>query len=432
LTISLESMVLMKPNTGFNKHELDLAISDGNIKMLGELIHASITQGHIASLTGYIKGAIESTKSITSGVALLAILEAFGMQGLKGIDICPLEVLGSVQDLSSEDALESGRSRIMRHLECQVRRRNTFFLDIGELQKSEAAVLVSDIVSAREAEVRDLCKGRFTEEEFASTYYGFLVLTSPTLKRNSVLSLENLLECLNPGGKMEFRMHCSELNPEHVLFRNASRTTEEILRSILYLTCDNSNERAKAANYLGETGDPRVECYLVHATRDRYAWVRKAAVIALGRIRVLETPEAVVDVLKDVDEDTRSSALESLVSIGSPVVPSLVSILGSYNGFCHEELVEIVSKSHPRSLDSVEAMVDSHSYIVRKLAAKALGRIGGNDAVQALESAMQDEEPEIRISAQRAIKELHGRAVGHINRTPAYRGTIEFHEEIHD
>ena len=109
--ISLESMVLTKPDTGFNKHELDLAISDGNIKMLGELIHASIMQGHTACLTGYIKGAIESTKSITSGVALLAILEAFGMQGLKGIDICPLEVLGSIQDLSSQDALESGHSR---------------------------------------------------------------------------------------------------------------------------------------------------------------------------------------------------------------------------------------------------------------------------------------------------------------------------------
>lgn len=380
--------MLTKPDTGFNKHELDLAISDGNIKMLGELIHASIMQGHTAYLIGYIKGAIESTKSITSGVALLGILEAFGLQGLKGMDISPLDVLGSAQDLSSQDALESGRSCIMRHLECQIRRRNTFFLDIGELQKSEAAVLVSDIVNAREAEVRDLCKGHFTEEELASTYYGFLVLASPTLKRDPILSLENLLECLNPGGKTEFRMHCSKLNPEHVFFRNASRTTEEILRSILYLTCDNSNERAKAAEYLGETGDPRAECYLAHATRDRYAWVRKAAVIALGRIRVLENPKAVVDVLKDVDEDTRSNALESLVSIGSAVVPSLVSILGSYEGFSHEELLEIARKSHPRSLDSVEAMMDSHSNVVRKLAAEALRRIGGKGAIQPLESVM--------------------------------------------
>ncbi len=423
---------MTESNVGFNGHALDLAISDGNIKMLGELIRTSIIEGHTAILEEYLQFATKSVHSISPGVALLAVLEAFEMQDLRGIDVSPLEVLKSVEYVCSQDAVESGRRALVRYLECQIRRRNTFFLDVDKLKESEAAGLVTDIVDAREAEVREVCQERPTEEEFASTYYGFLFLTSPSQKQDSSSNLERFLDCLNLGGEAEFRIKRSKLNPQEVLFQNTSKITERILRSVLYLNGENSGNRAKAADRLGEIGDPRAERYLVRATKDKYAWVRKAAVLALGKVRVLESPEPVVEALKDIDEDTRNSALESLVSLGCITVPYLVDILGSYNGLSHEAALELAKQSHPRSLDNVEAMIRSHACIIRISAAEALGRIGGRDAVEALERALQDGEPEVKSAARKAIEEVRGRRIGSLSPKPSYTLGTEFHGEMQD
>ncbi len=257
-----------------------------------------------------------SAHSISSGVLRVAVVSAFEMYDFKVLDVDPLEILSGLQDLEPQDMIESARRAIMSALEFQVHRRNTFFLAVDRLHSSEAAVLVKDIINARRTELEELCHSSPTLEQLAATYYGFQFLTSQIRRSELGEDTQKLFECLELDTAQDVKVPSNALKPEAVVFRNVSAQTDELLRNTLYLTGYDSGERAKSAACLGELADPRAGLYLSKATRDEYSWVRKAAVSALGRIRFLEDPGCVVDVLKDLDEGTRNAALESVCSVG--------------------------------------------------------------------------------------------------------------------
>jgi HEAT repeat protein len=76
--------------------------------------------------------------------------------------------------------------------------------------------------------------------------------------------------------------------------------------------------RGMAASHLGVLQDPSVVPLLLKALEDDHAYVRACAVLALGRLRAIETKERLRTVMKDDwDQTVRSRAKEALERMGA-------------------------------------------------------------------------------------------------------------------
>lgn len=369
-------------------------------------MRSMVKAGHAVELNKCIQNALEIQSSIGRGHLMSAILSAFDMPELTGLDATPIDVLSPLEDTGQQDSFVAARREIMQLLRKQISKRNTFFINVDLLLTTEAAIYIKDIVNTRREEIEEFCEEEFTLEGLASTYYGFMLVTSQVREKGSVGNLRKLLECLELDRDIRTEAQLHSLNPEKVVFSNVSGETEEVLKCILCLTGHNSGERAKAATRLGELADPRTEQHLARATKDEHAWVRRAAVVALGQIRPIREPRSLVDALKDFDDETRRAALESTVSVGQSAVPLLLDMLKNYREIPYSEALEAARKSHPRSLDNLEAALRYNSCTARTLAALALGRIGDKRAISGLQNALLDEEQEVRCAAQKSLAAL--------------------------
>jgi hypothetical protein len=76
--------------------------------------------------------------------------------------------------------------------------------------------------------------------------------------------------------------------------------------------------RGMAASHLGVLQDVNVVPLLVKALEDDHAYVRSCAVLALGRLRAVETRERLMTLMKeDWDQTVRSRAKEALERMGA-------------------------------------------------------------------------------------------------------------------
>lgn len=394
----------MIPNKGFPEYAFDSAISSLDLETLSDLIREAVANGYSREIAVYLQKATD--QSGNNPLLQIALLTTLKMQALKGLDFDMHGLFSRLQGIEPHDFLDVARRIIMSEFKTHVRNGNTFFLSVERLYTSEAAVSIKDIIDARRSELELLCSRNPTMEELAATYYGFQFLTAGIRENEAIEGLDRLFECLGLHVIYNVPFASNTLDPNKVVFRNVSASLDELLRNILLLTSYNSERRAKATTRLGELRDPRAEPYLAKATKDQYSWVRKPAVLALGQIRLLEDPKCVVDALKDADEGTRNTALDSVVSIGSNTVPYLLDILEMYRGLSYSDSLEAVKKTHPRALDNLDAMLQYHSRTARVLAAKALGKIRDPRSIPALERALLDTEPEVSSAAECALAEI--------------------------
>jgi HEAT repeat protein len=130
-----------------------------------------------------------------------------------------------------------------------------------------------------------------------------------------------------------------------------------------------------AGEALGEIGDakavePLIEVLEKGADDD----VRGLAALALGHIGDTRAIEPLIKSLED--EDVRSNAAWALVKIGEPAVKSLIEV------------------------------VNNISLLFREDAVRALGEIGDKRAIEPLNKALKDKDPEVCQAAKEALKEL--------------------------
>jgi hypothetical protein len=140
--------------------------------------------------------------------------------------------------------------------------------------------------------------------------------------------------------------------------------------------------------------------------------VQRAAVKALGNLGDTRAVDALITALKDEDLWVKRHAVEALIKIrGEYTVDKLIVALNQENAWVKEQAAEILGKIGDAR--AVEALIDvldryadspeSLDWAVRIRAVEALGRIGGEPAVEGLRLGLKDRDSGIRVLAAKAL-----------------------------
>jgi HEAT repeat protein len=122
-------------------------------------------------------------------------------------------------------------------------------------------------------------------------------------------------------------------------------------------------------------GEPAIGALII-ALKDPDVWVRTGAIEALGNIGSSEAVEPLIAMFTDRYWNVRDAAVEALVKIGEPAV---------------ERLIEILNQRHPALIE---------------YAARALGAIGDEQAIEPLTDALFDDLKRVRKAAAAALEKL--------------------------
>lgn len=152
------------------------------------------------------------------------------------------------------------------------------------------------------------------------------------------------------------------------------------------LNNDSISRRAGAARALGEGGEDRAVMPLVGALKDGEAAVRLEAARSLGRLADGRAAEPLVELLSDADPAVRVQAIASLEAIGEPATDSLVSAL--------------------------KVKVNAQGDEAAAGAAQALGGIGEERSLEALEEAFSQGTERMRMAAGRAMININASRTG--------------------
>jgi len=125
----------------------------------------------------------------------------------------------------------------------------------------------------------------------------------------------------------------------------------------------------------GAAGDPgRIVAFASDPDRD----VRVAALQALASVSAAGAEQALVQALRDGDASVRAAAVGGLATLGSSAQVAEIADVG-------------------------QADKDAG---VRQRCARALGELGGDEAVAALLAALRDADPRVRLEAVRSVARL--------------------------
>lgn len=177
--------------------------------------------------------------------------------------------------------------------------------------------------------------------------------------------------------------------------------------------------RSNAAEILGSKRDPEIIKPMIEALNDKKSLVRRNAAEAMGDIDDPMVIEALIVALRDIDYDVRRLASDSLAKIGKSTVEPLIVAMKNKNYKIQEGAIEALERmpmfagirDRRAVMPLIDKLKDTNPYI-RKLAARALGSVGGSGslyetgdprAVEPLISALQDENSDVREAAAQAL-----------------------------
>jgi HEAT repeat protein len=121
-----------------------------------------------------------------------------------------------------------------------------------------------------------------------------------------------------------------------------------------------------------------------------------------------EVVSRLLELLSDPESLCRFYVEDSLLRMGTIVVGRLAEYLNTHSGREVEDALKVcVGVPSPQFLDPALSLVKHESPAVRVLAAKLLGSIGGDQAVNALRKLLKDINAEVRATAASALGRLH-------------------------
>jgi HEAT repeat protein len=169
--------------------------------------------------------------------------------------------------------------------------------------------------------------------------------------------------------------------------------------------------RATAAGQLGRRGDPSSAAFLASRLgRERRAFVRKEIAYALGAVADRSaTAPLVARLEREKDREVRAAIAHALGEIGdSAGVAPLMRLLGDKDEFVRRQAVVALGRLGGPADTIAERLSGDASPDVRRHAAEALGRLGGPRAASALEGALRDDDPYVAAAAAAALDRLKG------------------------
>lgn len=230
------------------------------------------------------------------------------------------------------------------------------------------------------------------------------------------------------------------------------KAKDAILPIVNKLNDQDEYVRYTAAKVLGQIGNETVINSLLQKLEDEDDYVRKSAIEAIANFVTPESTSIIPSLIEAINEDidwaVRQGAAEALIKIGQPAVPELVTAYQSAGPNEREhiayalgkiemqdplkaEVIEtlretLTSENKSDALNAAVALyrlgvidemynfalnllLTNEDDFVRTDAARALGNMGDERAVPALEGALQDPELFVRMAASAALRKITGK-----------------------
>jgi HEAT repeat protein len=184
-------------------------------------------------------------------------------------------------------------------------------------------------------------------------------------------------------------------------------------------------ERLKAAETLGELGEPRLVGPLIAGLNDSHPQVQSAVAEALGKMGK-PAMRPLIAALRDSNEQLRSGAAKALGELGDTrVVEPLIGALKDSKASVRKEVAEALGRlGGPRTVQVLLKALRDSNRTVRSTAARALGNLG-EPAVDSLIAALKNNDQRVRSGAAKAL----GKAVGELQNERAMEALVDIIED---
>lgn len=167
--------------------------------------------------------------------------------------------------------------------------------------------------------------------------------------------------------------------------------------------------RGSVAEALGKTGDARAVKHLVRSLGDNSWYVRRHAAFALGRLKDPGAACSLLTAFKDKSEIVRLAAAQALSEISIPkIINEMIRGLMDNNPFIRRASAEALGKMKARkAVPALLTRLTTGQDLDIGPAIEALGNIGDRRAIEALERCLRNNNAEIYLAAEKALKQIN-------------------------
>jgi HEAT repeat protein len=187
--------------------------------------------------------------------------------------------------------------------------------------------------------------------------------------------------------------------------------TPEITKKLIFYKNDSDPlVRKEVAFVLGESGDIDVVDTLKEFSKDQIGHVRSAAYKSLGKLNATNEVEHLFNGLNDRYPDVRESAMNALISIGTPKVIQRFNDELYTDNIEHQRLA-VMALGMIGSQDVAEPLLQAVSHpdsIIRKSAIESLGNIKDLENIDPILLALNDENSGVRKASASTLVALRG------------------------
>jgi HEAT repeat protein len=177
------------------------------------------------------------------------------------------------------------------------------------------------------------------------------------------------------------------------------------------LQSPNSKTRAKAAKALGKSQRREAIGPLIQTMRDPEVKVRKEVVQALRKFQDVETVEGLLIGLSDEAKDVRDHAMEGILEIY--VAPERRGpVLGVFRVSRRPEDVDPLTPPDIKVVRALEARLRDDEPSLRVKAARTLGMLQAEEAVESMIRALPDMDMDVRAEVVISLGRIGGEAAG--------------------
>ena len=197
-----------------------------------------------------------------------------------------------------------------------------------------------------------------------------------------------------------------------IILVNCESPKHEIKKYILQMGALDANDRASAVKHLQQIGAPSVSS-LVVALDSQNPAMRANIVWLLGEIGepVEQVAPALIHAFADAEQNVRTTASLSIVSMGKSTVPFLIDVFGSPNADVRQQAAFALGEiGQPIDLiiPALIGNLDDREWNVRRISVRALLNIG-QPAVPQLTEALNHGDRETQRTARIALDQMSHR-----------------------